>query len=45
LISHEALKLVLGKKLEENGKTNDLGLQELADIHPLKEYIWRHPKD
>jgi hypothetical protein len=48
LISHEALKLVLGKTGEnenENGKTNELGFQELAAIHPLKEYIWRHPKD
>jgi hypothetical protein len=38
-ISHEALKLVLGK-LEENKdkneKTNELGFQELAAIHPLK---------
>jgi hypothetical protein len=29
----------------ENGKTNELGFQELAAIHNLKEYIWRHPKD
>jgi hypothetical protein len=29
----------------ENGKTNELGFQELAAIHPLNEYIWRHPKD
>jgi hypothetical protein len=29
----------------ENGKTNELGLQELTVIHPLKEYVWRHPKD
>jgi hypothetical protein len=28
-----------------NGKTNELGFQELAAIHPFKEYIWRHPKD
>jgi hypothetical protein len=31
--------------MRENGKTNELGFKELAAIHPLKEYIWRHPKD
>jgi hypothetical protein len=48
LISHEALKIVLGKTREkenENGKTNELGFQESAALHPLIEYIWRHPKD
>jgi hypothetical protein len=38
-ISHEALKLVLGKLKEnkdKNEKTNELGFQELAAIHPLK---------
>jgi hypothetical protein len=47
-MSHEALKLVLRKTREkenENGKTNELGFQELAAIHPLKKYIWSHPKD
>jgi hypothetical protein len=29
----------------KNGKTNELGSKELAAIHPLKVYIWRHPKD
>jgi citrate lyase beta subunit len=29
----------------ENRKANELGFQELAAIHPLQEYIWRHPKD
>jgi hypothetical protein len=29
----------------KNEKTNELGFQELVAIHPLKEYIWRHPKD
>jgi hypothetical protein len=48
-LSHEALKLVLGKT-RENGerkwkKTNELGFQELAAIHPLNVYKWRHPKD
>jgi hypothetical protein len=47
-MSHEALKLVLGKTREkenENVKTNELGFQEFASIHPFKEYIWRHPQD
>jgi hypothetical protein len=30
---------------DEKGKANELGFQELAAIHLLKEYIWRHPKD
>jgi hypothetical protein len=34
-----------GKMENENGKTNELGFQEFAAIHPLNEYIWRHPKD
>jgi hypothetical protein len=46
-MSNEALKLVLGKTRgneNENGKTNELGFQELAAIHPLNEYIWQNPK-
>jgi hypothetical protein len=35
----------LRKMENENGKTNELGCQELAAIHPFNEYIWRHPKD
>jgi hypothetical protein len=33
------------EKENRNGKINELGFQELAAIHPLNEYIWRHPKD
>jgi hypothetical protein len=35
----------LRKMENEKWKTNELGFQELAAIHPSNEYIWRHPKD